>query len=62
MKTPSIPGLLIAFAAALFLAWPGTAFADAGAADRTVEMAREKIAPLVMETARAISGSYFTDS
>lgn len=28
----------------------------------TVEMAREKIAPLVMETARAISGSYFTDS
>lgn len=41
MKTPSIPGLLIAFAAALFLAWPGTAFADAGAADRTVEMARE---------------------
>jgi DNA-binding IclR family transcriptional regulator len=28
----------------------------------TVEMAQEKIAPLVMETARAISGSYFTDN
>jgi IclR family pca regulon transcriptional regulator len=27
----------------------------------TVEMAREKIAPLVMETARAISGSYFAE-
>ena len=28
----------------------------------TVEKAREKIAPLVMETARAISGSYFSES